>query len=153
MMQHLGAFRSTDQPVIRKLKVRWETRSMQLTGWTNLPRSQETTRERRRGIRTMIYSNLNLKRKKKRKTKKIATSKWKFRGQKTSSNSRKKISKQFLWGSPTSPYRLLLSPFCPYRLLNRNSTLANILGPRSPTRTAYHFRQGEHILVSFNLSH
>jgi hypothetical protein len=42
IMQLLGAFRSADQPVIRRLKVRWETRSMQLTGWTSSPRSQET---------------------------------------------------------------------------------------------------------------
>ena len=41
-MQHLGAFRSTDQLVICKLKVQWETRSMQFTGWTSSPRSQET---------------------------------------------------------------------------------------------------------------
>lgn len=42
IMQLLGAFRSADQPVIRMLKVRWETRSMQLTGWTSSPRSKET---------------------------------------------------------------------------------------------------------------
>jgi len=42
IMQLLGAFKSADRPAIRRLKVRWETRSMQLTGWTSSPRSQET---------------------------------------------------------------------------------------------------------------
>ena len=41
IMQLLGAFKSADRPVIRRLKVRWEERRMQLTGWTSSPRSQE----------------------------------------------------------------------------------------------------------------
>ena len=93
---------------------------MQLTGWTNSPRSQEIENDEED---EHVFES-KFEEEEGEEDEEDCYFQVEFPGQQT--NSRKK---QFLWGSPISPHWLPLSRFCSYRCLNRYLTSANILRP------------------------